>query len=144
MKRSFSWSEYLTDNMSYKVVSLIIALILWITILGRRDFVMTKSIEIDLLAAPGTTVVSQTADQIKVKVSGPRTALKKFMDSATSQSLAIDVAKQGIGNVDIQVPVSKIEVPLGVRVVGVRPNVIRAEIIQVNKENLNPVEPIKE
>ena len=32
--------------MSFKIVSLFVALILWISILGRRDFVSTKEVEV--------------------------------------------------------------------------------------------------
>ena len=74
MKRKMT--HLFTENFSYKVVALFISLILWLTILGRRDFVMSKNIEIDLITSPGQAVVAQTTDQIKVKVSGPRTALK--------------------------------------------------------------------
>lgn len=133
MRKSFSWFDFIFDNLSYKLVALFIALILWLTILGRRDFVMTKNIELDLLTASGTSVVAQTTDQIKVKVSGPRTALKKFMDSAMTHSLAIDVSGKGVGVVDIEVPIQRLELPLGVKVIGVRPSVVRAEIVKIKR-----------
>lgn len=127
MKRKMT--HLLTENFSYKVVALFISLILWLTILGRRDFVMSKSIELDLITAPGQSVVAQTTDQIKVKVSGPRTALKKFMDSTYSQSIAIDISNRSDGVLDIEVPLNKIEIPMGVKVLSVRPSVIRAEVV---------------
>ena len=129
-----NWTNYATENFSYKVVALFISLILWLTILGRRDFVLSKNIEIDLITAPGQTVVAQTADQIKVKVSGPRTALKKFIDGAFSQSIAVDLTGRGEGVLDVEIPLNKIEVPMGVKILSVRPSVIRAEVIHGTKE----------
>lgn len=132
MKRD--WSHYVTENFSYKLVALFISLILWLTILGRRDFVMTKNIDIDLVTGAGQSVTAQTTDQIKVKVSGSRTALKKFMDSSYSQTIPIDISKRGEGVLDIEIPLSKIEIPMGVKVLSVRPSVIRAELVGKNTE----------
>jgi YbbR domain-containing protein len=123
-----AWTNYITDNFSYKLVALFISLILWLTILGRRDFVLSKKIDIELQTATNQVVVAQTADNIRVKVSGPRAALKKFMDNPQTQSILIDISERGSGVLDIDVPLNKIEVPMGVRILGVRPNMIRAEV----------------
>lgn len=135
MKRD--WSHYVTENFSYKVVALFISLILWLTILGRRDFVMTKNIEIDLVTGTEQTVAAQTTDQIKVKVSGSRTALKKFMDSGYSQTIPIDISQRGEGVLDVEIPLGKIEIPMGVKVLSVRPSVIRAEVVKKQEEQKN-------
>lgn len=129
-KPKFKWKELITENFSYKVVALFIALILWLTILGRRDFTLSKSLEVELLPSTNQTVISQSVDVIKVKVSGPRTALKKFMDSGLSQLVSIDISKKGLGDVDIEVPVNKIDVPFGVKVISIRPNIIRAKVVK--------------
>lgn len=123
------WTSVFTENFSYKVVALFISLILWLTILGRRDFVLSKKIDIELQTNPRQVVVAQTSDNIRVKVSGPRAALKKFMDNPQTQSILIDISERGEGVLDIDVPLNKIEVPMGVRIMGVRPNVIRAEVV---------------
>lgn len=131
MKRSSSWSRIITENFSYKVVALFISLILWLTILGRRDFVLSKNIDIDLITSPGTQVVAQTTDHIKVKVSGPRSSLKKFLESSLSQNISLDISQRGEGVIYVDIPMNKIEVPLGVRILGVRPNQIQAEVVKV-------------
>lgn len=128
MKRR--WSGIITENFSYKVVALFISLILWLTILGRRDFVLSKNIDIDLVTAPGTQIVAQTTDHIKVKVSGPRSSLKKFLESSLSQSITLDISQKGEGVVYVDIPLNKIEVPIGVRILGVRPNQIQVEVVK--------------
>ena len=127
MKRRLS--GVITENFSYKIVALFISLILWLTILGRRDFVLSKNIDIELVTAPNKQVVAQTADHIKVKVSGPRSALKKFIDSSFSQSIPIDISQRGEGVIYVDIPLNKIEVPLGVKILGIRPNQIQAEVV---------------
>lgn len=128
MKRR--WSDAVTENFSYKVVALFISLILWLTILGRRDFVLSRNVDVDLILAPGTQVVAQTTDHIKVKVSGPRAALKKFMESTLSQSITLDISQRGEGVVYVDIPLNKIEVPLGVKILGIRPNQIQVEVVR--------------
>ena len=127
MKKGFS--GVLTENLSYKIVALFIALILWLTILGRRDFVLSKDIEIDLITAAGTQIVAQTSDHVKVKVSGPRALLKKFLESTVSQGISVDISQKGEGIINVDIPINKIEVPLGVRILGIRPNQIQAEVV---------------
>ncbi|MEN0057450.1 MAG: hypothetical protein AAGB31_01340 [Bdellovibrio sp.] len=124
-------SNVFTENFSYKIVALFISLILWLTILGRRDFVLSKDIDVEFITAPGTQVVAQTTDHIKVKVSGPRSSLKKFLESSWAQSISLDIAQRGEGVVYVDIPLNKIEVPLGVRILGVRPNQIQVEVIKM-------------
>ena len=39
----------IADNFSYKIVALFIALILWLSILNKRDFILTKEVDIDFI-----------------------------------------------------------------------------------------------
>ena len=123
------WKDNITENFSYKVVALFISLILWLTILGRRDFSLTKTLEVELMPGGNQAVVSQSVETVKVKVAGPRTALKKFMDSGLSQLLTIDISKKGEGDMEIEVPIKQIDVPFGVKVISVRPPFIKAKIV---------------
>jgi len=122
------WRSVVTDNFSYKVVSLFIALILWLTILGRRDFSLTKTVEVELIPATSQIITMQTTDSVKVKVTGPRTALKKFMESGMSQLISIDISKKGDGDIEIEIPIKQIDVPFGVKVISVKPSVVRARV----------------
>ncbi len=131
------WTNSVTENFSYKMVALFISLILWLTILGRRDFVLSKNIDIDLITGPGKQVVAQTADHIKVKVSGPRSALKKFMESNLAQTITLDISQRDDGVIYVDIPLNKIEVPLGVKILGIRPNQIQAEVVTTKELQQN-------
>lgn len=119
-----------TDNLSYKMVSLFIALILWFTILGRRDFTLSKTMEVEAVATSGLLVDRQSVDTIKVKVSGPRTALKKFLESGLTPLVTVDVTKRGAGDHLIEIPESRIDVPFGVKIVSVSPNKFRVRVVK--------------
>lgn len=126
MKRKLR--AFLTENLSYKMVSLFIALILWITILGRRDFVVAKQIDVELIPPPGHGISYQSADAIKVKVSGPRTALRRFIENGVSQVVTLDLTSKSKGRFEVEVPRGRVDVPFGVKLVSVNPEKIEVQI----------------
>lgn len=124
----FKVKDLFLENLSYKVVSLFIALILWLTILGRRDFTGTRNVEVDVVVASQYVLQSQSSDHIKVKISGPRTALRRFMDSGSAQVLTLDLSNYNEGQYDVEVPLQKIDIPFGVKIVSVKPNHLQIKI----------------
>lgn len=126
----FRVRDLFIDNLSYKLVSLVIALILWLTILGRRDFTLSKNIDVEVVLGASQTLISQSADSVKVKLSGPRTALRKFMDSNNAQFIAVDISKRGAGDFEIDVPAGKIDVPFGVKVQSIKPKSVRIKVTE--------------
>ncbi len=122
----------LLDNFSYKVVALFISLILWLSILNKRDFIVTKDLELDFVTSETLVVAAQSSAQLKVKVSGPQPILKKYRES--SQILAFDLSDKPAGFYDVDMNASKIDVPKGIKIIGIKPNTIRVEIVQRDKE----------
>ncbi len=123
--------ESLFANASYKLVAFFITLILWLSILGRRDFVVTKDVEVDFVAAAGYSLAGQSTDKIRIKVSGPQPMLKKFKEK--SQLLSFDLADKTSGMFEVEMTPSKIEVPKGIKILGIRPNTVRVEIVEQTK-----------
>ena len=124
--------ETILDNASYKLVTLFISLILWLSILGRRDFVVSKEVEVDFITSSQYSLSGQSTDKIKVKVSGAQPLLKSFKDK--NQSIVFDLSEKKAGAFDIEMNASRIEVPSGIKILGIRPSSIRVEIVE-NKEN---------
>lgn len=120
------------ENFSYKLVALIISLILWLSLLSRRDFITTKEFDIDVLTSENLLVLTQTNDRLRVKVSGPQPLLKKFKNS--SQVIAFDMTDKPAGFYDLDISASKIDVPKGLKVIGIRPNSIHVEIVEKQKK----------
>lgn len=123
--------EAFTENWSYKLVALFVAMILWITVLGRRDILMTKSIEVDLLVGGNQRVVTQSTEHIKVQVMGPRQQLIKFLENQLSNVISLDLTDYKSGSHEVEINLSKLELPLGVSIVSVKPNKIKAVIVDV-------------
>lgn len=124
-------SEALTENWSYKLVALFVAMILWITVLGRRDIVMTKSIEVDLLVGANQRVVTQSIEHVKVQVMGPRQQLIKFLENQLSNVISLDLTDFKSGNHEVEINLSKLELPIGVSIVSVKPSKLKAVIVDI-------------
>ncbi len=125
--------EIFTENLSSKIVALFISFILWVTILGRRDFVQSKEVDIELMTSAQYQILDQDVEHVRVRVSGPRAALKKFMENHGSQTLLIDTSSLKEGKFEIKVPAGKIETPLGVKILSVKPSLIHATVVKKEK-----------
>lgn len=123
MKRS-TWKDWIFENGSYKLVSLFVTLILWVTILGRRDFMLTKDMDVEFLLPKAAVMESRPGERkVSVKVSGPRTALKKFAQSPGSITFDLTKAEVTERNTRVKTAIQtkNIEVPFGVKVVSIDP-----------------------
>ncbi len=122
--------HFMQDNWVAKIMALVMALFLWTTVMGRRDFVLTKVMNLEIMTSENQTVLAQTADRIRVRVSGPRSALKQFIDDPKTQKLVLDLSGGRIGVTEVDIPTQQIQTPLGVKVLSVRPNMIRVEVTE--------------
>ena len=89
----------LFENGSYKLVALFISLILWLTILGRREFVVNKEIEVEFTVSSSVLIAGQSSDKIRVKLSGSQPVLKKYKES--QQVLQINLSDRAPGLYEI-------------------------------------------
>jgi len=128
------WKAWILENGSYKLVALFVTLILWVTILGRRDFVLSKDMDVEFLL-PHSIAIAETnvKRQVTVKVSGPRMALKKFAQSPGT--ITIDLAKSRPGPVRALITPQTVEVPFGVKVMSVVPDVIMVTLVAAASES---------
>ncbi len=130
MKSKHTLIDSLLENGSYKIVALFISLILWLTILGRRDFVFSKNIDIEIQTSSTLSVIEQSHSYVRVRVTGPRASLKKFMESNSNQAMLLDISSMGEGKIEIPISEKKLDLPLGVRVVSLKPQKVEATVVQ--------------
>jgi YbbR domain-containing protein len=130
-RKERNWKSWITDNGSYKLVALFVTLILWVTILGRGDIVMTKEVALDFILPPNMQILDKVERQVNVKVSGPRMALKKFTQSPVT--ITLDLSPRGEGPVEATITPKNVEVPFGVKVLSVYPETIKVTLHSVSQ-----------
>lgn len=125
LRKTLNSRDLIFENGSYKLVSLLVTLILWVTILGRRDFMLTKDMDVEFLLPSNAVLEAGNREKrVTVKVTGPRTALKKF--SSNPGSVIFDLTKNKVlekkTKIHTVIQVKNIEVPFGVKVVSIEPS----------------------
>lgn len=136
--KNTDWKRWIFENGSYKLVALFVTLILWVTILGRRDIELSKELAIEYLLPKAMTVAAgpdrtEVDRHVVVKVAGPNAQLKRFREQPPV--ITIDLSKSLPGPVQAVVTPRSIEVPRGVRVISVGPSVISVTIIPQPEES---------
>ncbi|MCB0371125.1 MAG: hypothetical protein KDD45_17330 [Bdellovibrionales bacterium] len=129
MRNKKNFWEHIVNDGTYKLVALFITLILWVTILGRRDFIYSKSIEVDIQTNPQLAIIEQSSSKIIARVTGPRASLKKFMDSRANQAIFVDVSSLGEGKIEIPISEKKLDLPLGVKIISIKPTKIDVTVV---------------
>ena len=99
------------ENLSYKFVALGVALILWLSMLGRKDSTLVREFDLQFIYGPGIEAQGTVPDSVKVEVAGPRVALKKInqinpiftvdLTSAKPGHQVIHLSKDGLSGLPI-------------------------------------------
>lgn len=112
--------DRLTQDLSYKGVALAVALVLWVTMLGRKDISMVRRLPVQYLNESNFEVkgIGKIAE-VEVEVIGSRMGLKKF--AQTDQVFSLDLTQLREGQHTVRLKKDSITVPVGVRVVALRP-----------------------
>lgn len=128
-----------TESLALKAVSLLLALILWITILGFKREEMKKSVKIEPLLPPGVMVTNRIPTHILFTLSGPRVLLKDVdkkiqpirpdLRRTRENTLVLTISEDLIG-----------ELPVGVRVTTFYPPTVLVRLEEV-AEHYVPVKP---
>ena len=109
----------LTDNLSYKFVALGVAIILWMSMMGRKDSTLLKDFELQVLLGPNLEMETAIPQLVKVEVVGPRVALKKI--NQMSPVFTVDLTAAHAGRQMIQLSREGLNLPIGTRVLSIEP-----------------------
>lgn len=126
------YTKLITENLSYKLIALIVTLVLWISMIGSKDSVLTKDYQLQILLPSNTELIHPVPDFVRVEVVGPRVALKKLgqMNSVYS----VDLSNAGVGRKTVRLTPEGVNLPLGTRVVSVDPKEFVAVIQALPEE----------
>ena len=109
----------LTDNLSYKFVALGVAIILWMSMMGRKDSTLVKDFELQVLLGANLEMETSIPQLVKVEVVGPRVALKKI--NSMSPVFTVDLTSARPGRQVIQLSREGLNLPIGARVLSIEP-----------------------
>jgi YbbR domain-containing protein len=111
--------SFLMENLSYKLIALVVTLVLWLSMIGSKDSVLTKDYQLQVLLPANTELAHPVPDYVRVEVVGPRVALKKL--GQMSSMYTVDLSNASVGQMTVRLTPEGVNLPLGTRVVSVDP-----------------------
>lgn len=135
--------SFFRENLSYKLLSLGIAIMLWFVVFNRKEFIVSWDLQVQTVLSADQSMLVQTADKVRVRMSGPRSLIKSFRDSSASKNVRIDLSRRGSGTFEVDIHQNMIDAPRGIKILSIRPNLIRMEVQSQldTRENLPPLVP---
>jgi YbbR domain-containing protein len=115
--------ELVTKNWTLKLLSLVVALILWMFIMGERHLEVGYTVPLELQKIPPELVIAnQVPSLIDVRISGPRTLLMKV--SPNDISITVDLSGLKPGLTTFKRLEERLNLPSGMRVTRVSPSFV--------------------
>jgi YbbR domain-containing protein len=128
-----------SESLALKAVSLLLALILWITILGFKREEIKTNIKFEPLLPPGMVLVSKIPSHIQFTLSGPRVLLKDVQKKIPPIRPDLRLSRESAVNITISEDVIG-ELPNGIHVMGFYPPNVPIRLEEV-VERYVPVKP---
>lgn len=117
----------LTQNWGLKLLSLALAVLLWLFVVGQKSSEMTISIPLELTGVPDDLVIlNRVPETVRARLSGPRTLLS----SITPQQLSVILSLEGAqpGTATFENLASRIHLPKRIEVTYLSPSVVSLEL----------------
>jgi len=109
-----------SGNTGSKVVSVIVAIVLWIVVLGSRATEVTKEIPISITTPPDLIVSNDVPEKVLFRLSGPKAFLRAILDRP-EEPIRVNLSGAKSGLVTYRFFADNIRLPIGVRVLQVNP-----------------------
>ncbi len=130
VKRIFS------DNIGLKIVSIVIAGILWAVVLGSRNIEVTKEIPIEIITPSDMVPSNEVTTRVGFRLAGPQAFLRVILDRRESP-IKVDLsAAQKPGPVTYRFFSDNLKVPIGIRVLSISPASIVINLDQLSNKQV--------
>ncbi len=109
-----------SQNMSLKLLSFLIACVLWFAVLGSRNVEVTKEIPVEIITSPDLMVANDVPDKVVFRMSGPKAFLRNILNRK-EEPIRVNFTTAKPGFTTYRLFQDNIQVPIGVKVLSVNP-----------------------
>ncbi len=127
--------ELLTHNLPTKLISILIAVILWVVVLGSRNVEVSKDVPVEVLTSPEVVVSNEVPDKVSFRLSGPKAFLRAVLDRR-EDPVRINLVGSKPGLVTYRFFSDNIRLPIGVRVLAVTPSSVMIKLEATKSKTL--------
>jgi YbbR domain-containing protein len=122
-------------NLGTKIISVVIAVLLWGVVLGSRNVEATKDISLEVITPPDLVVSNELPDKITFRLTGPKAFLRAVLDRH-EDPIRVNLVGAKSGVVTYRFFSDNIRVPIGVKVSGINPTAIIVKLELVKKKEV--------
>lgn len=126
---------FFVNNMGAKLISVLIGFVLWVVVLGSRNVEITKDVPVELLTAPDVVVAGEVPDRISFRLLGPKAFLRTILDRK-DQPIRVNLTGARPGVVTYRFFSDNIQIPIGVKVLGITPNAIAVKLEELQARSV--------
>ncbi len=123
------------ENFSLKVFSGLIALVLWMVVLGSRRIEAEKLVPVELNLPDGLVAVGSVPGFVNFRLEGPKAFLKGLLKRA-EEPIVVNLHSAKPGPVEIRFFKGQIELPTDVNVLSVSPSLVRLHLEHLQTRDL--------
>src|SRR5579871_4788238 len=116
------FSRY-TSNLSLKIVSVIIAVVLWFVVLGSRNVEVSKDVPVEIITPADLVVANEVPDKVTFRISGPKAFLRNILNRR-EDPIRVNLSSAKAGLVTYRFFSDNIQIPIGVKVLSIVPTAI--------------------
>ena len=115
--------ESVTTNFGTECISVIIAIVLWVVVLGSRNVEVTKDIPLEVITPTELVASNDIPDHVSFRLSGPKAFLRAILDRR-EDPIRVNLSGSKPGLVTYRFFSDNIRVPIGVKILGINPTAI--------------------
>jgi YbbR domain-containing protein len=134
-----SWQERIwqlfTANLGTKLISVAIAVVLWMIVLGSRNVEATKDIPLEVITPSDVVPANDIPDHISFRLSGPKAFLRTVLDRK-EEPIRVNLAGAKPGLVTYRFFSDNIRVPIGVKVLTISPTSVLIKLEYLKKRDV--------
>ena len=127
--------ETFTANIGTKLVSLVVAIVLWVVVLGSRNVEVSKEVPLEVLTPPELVVANEMPERLTFRLSGPKAFLRSVLDRR-EEPIRVNLIGNKPGLVTYRFFSDHIRLPIGVRVLSVNPSSVLIKLEAVKKREV--------
>ncbi len=125
----------MADHLGTKIVSVVIALVLWGVALGSRSVEETKDIPVVVETSADVVVASEVPDRVLFRLSGPKAFLRAILDRRENPiRINLNGVKPSV--LTYRFFSDSIRVPIGVRVLSVNPAAVQIKLEYLKRKDV--------
>lgn len=133
------WSP-ISANLGTKLVSVVIAVVLWVIVLGSRNVEATKEVPLEVITPADIVPANDIPEKIAFRLSGPKAFLRAILDRR-EDPIRVNLSGAKPGLITYRFFSDNIRVPIGVKVLSINPTAILIKLEYLKRRDV-PVKPV--